>query len=352
MDESTGEHFIICVCTKALWQTRKSFIGGHLLIHFSRLELHEYLKHDPLAPGRPNPPTGITHTCAFYTYECHKPTWLMVNGASGGECVLWRQSRLTAGQTKQQTAMLITCPLIQDPVRQGRKPPLRLPWLDFKQSLAVTYTVMKRHNSTVSQLFYVKSESLIKNPHGQMEAFNGSCNCAVIMRLWGGQLGLIPVTSCGTDITGEGTEEWSDRQGNVSDSSHVGKNRRMCSRAARMEFKGCFFIPVEALLVLRARLRRRRVTFPKVAKHLHVDYNLMENYQSQQRYHSYNKEMNIICSSKHINSWIWAIKPNDLLRFPPLLACVAWEFALGRVCRAVIQFSCFFSHWPSHPPEE
>lgn len=127
--------------------------------------------------------------------------------------------------------------------------PLQTVWLRAQARLAVTYTVIKRHNSTVSQLFYVKSESLIKNPHGQMEAFNGSCNCAVIMRLWGGQLGLIPVTSCGTDITGEGTEEWSDRQGNVSDSSHVGKNRRMCSRAARAECKGCFFIPVEALLV-------------------------------------------------------------------------------------------------------
>lgn len=126
--------------------------------------------------------------------------------------------------------MLITCPLIQEEVRQGREPPLRLPWLHFKQRLAsrsglsgCNLHVIKRHNSTISQLFYIKSESQIKNPQGRMEAFNSSFNCAVIMRLWGGQQGLIPVTSCGTNITEEGTEEWSDRQVNVFDSTHFGK---------------------------------------------------------------------------------------------------------------------------------
>lgn len=122
---------------------------------------------------------------------------------------------------------------------------LQTVWLRAQACLAVTYTVI----TTVSQLFYIQSESLTKNPHGQMEAFKSSFNCVVIMRLWGSQLGLIPVTSCGSNITGEGMEEWSDRQVSVLDSTPVGKNRRMCNRAARVVCKGCFFIPVEALLV-------------------------------------------------------------------------------------------------------
>lgn len=107
-------------------QTWKSFIGGNRLIHFS-YQPSNWQK------------TLILYT--FHTHKCQKPTWLMVDRAWGGEWVLWRRSRMTAGQSQQQTAMLITCPLIQEEVRQGREPPLRLPWLSFKQSSFVLRSV-------------------------------------------------------------------------------------------------------------------------------------------------------------------------------------------------------------------
>lgn len=171
--------------------------------------------------------------------------------------------------------MLITCPLIQEEVRQGHEPPLRLPGLDFKQSLALcsspsglTHTVIKHHNNTDLHLFYIKYEWPIKTPYGEFEAFNCSINCVVIMRLWGGQLGLIPVTCCGTNITGEGIDAWSNWQVDVFGSTHVGKNRRMCNRAER---EGRCFTAVGTLLVLRAHLRRGWLTFPEVVKHLHME---------------------------------------------------------------------------------
>lgn len=157
--------------------------------------------------------------------------------------------------------MLITCPLIQEEVRQGHEPPLRL--LDFTSNrvwlcaqACLDVAAIKRSSHTCKPLLYIRSQSLMKHPYRHQQV-NCTFNCEAVMRLWGGQLGLIPVTCCGTDITVEGIDAWSDWL-DVFDM--WGKEGGRAGGRV-----------VEELLVLGASLWRGWVIFPQVVKHLHME---------------------------------------------------------------------------------
>lgn len=111
------------VCTKVLWQTRKSFVGGHPLKHFSHLALKESLQHDLEAKS-----SNRNKTHMHFSHTQRSQAYL----ADGEPSLRRRVCRLKAEQADcraKQVADSNANHMSTYPgeVRQGSECPLRLP---------------------------------------------------------------------------------------------------------------------------------------------------------------------------------------------------------------------------------
>lgn len=138
------------------------------------------------------------------------------------------------------------------------------------------------------------------------------------MRLWGGQLGLIPVTCCGTNITGEGIDAWSNWQVHVFDSAYVGKT----GECARADCKGCFFV-ASSYCCFYGHICEEGGSLFQGWSNIYTGSEKLQVISSV-KLHIIRKEagrQSAAFSRKHLNLRDWT---RWFLRVPPSLACASW----------------------------